>query len=153
MGNPCRWTCGTRSEYQSAHPPSTSAALSCPCADRGGDDYERVRPLAYPMTNIFLICFEVAVPSSRSRAHVTSSTDFRRKQVEEKWWPEIQRAWDSWDCVPDGGVHICICGTKTDLRHPSLPPSETPGRLKEWGDALARRMMEHPHVRTARCAR
>ena len=114
MGNPCRWTCGTRSEYQSAHPPSTSAALSCPCADRGGDDYERVRPLAYPMTNIFLICFEVTVrPSRRSHAHDG------RKQVEEKWWPEIQQTFlemsNPKDHIPDSGVHICICGTKTDL--------------------------------------
>ena len=151
MGNPCRWTCGRRGEYGNAHPPSTSAALSCPCADRGeSEDYDRLRPLFYPMTNIFLICFETV--SSR-RSHARDG----RKQVEEKWWPEIQQTFlemsNPKDHIPDGGVHICICGTKTDLRHPSLPPSETPGKLKEWGDALARRMMEHRHVRTARCAR
>ena len=153
MGNPCRWRCWTRREYENAHPPSTSAALSCPCADRGEDDYERLRPLLYPMTNIFLICFQVTVPSRRSHARRARVTGWKR--VEEKWWPEIQRTFleVSRDCVPDGGVNICICGTQTDLRHPSLPPSETPGKLKEWGDALARRMMEHPHVRTARCAR
>ena len=102
------------------------------------------------MTNIFLICFETV--SSRW-SHARDG----RKQVEEKWWPEIQQTFlemsNPKGHIPDGGVHICICGTKTDLRHPSLPPSETPGKLKEWGDALARRMMEHRHVRTARCAR
>ena len=30
----------------------------------GQEDYDRLRPLSYPQTNVFLICFSVVAPGS-----------------------------------------------------------------------------------------
>mmetsp|Transcript_4259 Transcript_4259/g.6706 ORF Transcript_4259/g.6706 Transcript_4259/m.6706 type:complete len:1197 (-) Transcript_4259:91-3681(-) len=61
----------------------------------GQEDYDRLRPLSYPQTDVFLICFSVASPNS---FHNVSS----------KWLPEIQHH------AP--GVPVILCGTKSDLR-------------------------------------
>ena len=61
----------------------------------GQDDYDRLRPLSYPHTDIFLVCFSV-----------TSQTSLMN--VRNKWIPEIQHY------AP--GVPFLLVGTKTDLR-------------------------------------
>jgi small GTP-binding protein len=33
----------------------------------GGEDYPRLRPLSYPQTDIFLLCFDVSKPTSLER--------------------------------------------------------------------------------------
>lgn len=43
----------------------------------GQEDYDRLRPLSYPQTDVFLICFSVASPSSF-------------ENVTSKWYPEIK---------------------------------------------------------------
>jgi len=61
----------------------------------GQEDYDRLRPLSYPQTDVFLICFSVA-----------SAASF--ENVREKWHPEV--------------IHHCpmvaclIVGTQVDLR-------------------------------------
>lgn len=60
----------------------------------GQEDYDRLRPLSYPQTNIFLLCFSTV-----------STTSF--KNIKTKWSPEVN--------------HHCptknlLVGTKTDLR-------------------------------------
>uniref|UniRef100_A0A673V5Y9 Rho-related GTP-binding protein RhoG n=1 Tax=Suricata suricatta TaxID=37032 RepID=A0A673V5Y9_SURSU len=61
----------------------------------GQEDYDRLRPLSYPQTDVFLVCFSVVSPSSF-------------ENVKEKWVPEI--------------THHCpktpfsLVGTQTDLR-------------------------------------
>ena len=60
-----------------------------------GEDYPRLRPLSYPGTNIFLVCFSVAEPSSF-------------KRVKEYWVPEIKRY------CPN--IPFILLGTKVDLR-------------------------------------
>lgn len=62
----------------------------------GQEDYDRLRPLSYPQTDIFLICFSIISPSS---FHNVSS----------KWFPEIQH-----HCP---GTPILLVGTKSDLRN------------------------------------
>lgn len=42
----------------------------------GQEDYDRLRPLSYPQTDVFLVCFSVVSPSSY-------------ENVREKWVPEI----------------------------------------------------------------
>ncbi|PRP77677.1 Rho GTPase [Planoprotostelium fungivorum] len=61
----------------------------------GQEDYDRLRPLSYPQTDIFLICFNVVSPASYAN-------------VKNKWWPEVRHH------CPDG--KIMLVGTKIDLR-------------------------------------
>merc|ERR1712156_987418 len=61
----------------------------------GQEDYDRLRPLSYPQTDVFLVCFAV-----------TSETSLNN--IKQKWIPEITQH------VPD--APIVIVGTKADLR-------------------------------------
>ncbi|KAF8190353.1 GTP binding protein Cdc42 [Mycena galopus ATCC 62051] len=61
----------------------------------GGEDYDRLRPLSYPQTDVFLICFKATWPSSFSH-------------VRDKWAPEIGHY------CPD--VPFLIVATQIDLR-------------------------------------
>ena len=61
----------------------------------GQEDYDRLRPLSYPQTDVFLVCFSVVNPTSFD--HVT-----------HKWHPEV-----SHHCK---GVPILLIGNKIDLR-------------------------------------
>jgi small GTP-binding protein len=61
----------------------------------GQEDYDRLRPLSYPQTDVFLVCFSVI-----------SNASF--ENVKTKWVPEIQHH------AP--GVPILLVGTKSDLR-------------------------------------
>ena len=62
----------------------------------GQEDYERLRPMTYPQTDIFLICFSLISQSS-----------FDHVQV--KWVPEIRH-----HCPH---TPIILVGTKLDLRN------------------------------------
>jgi len=61
----------------------------------GQEDYDRLRPLSYPQTDVFLVCFSVISTSSY-------------ENVKTKWVPEIQHH------APN--VPILLVGTKSDLR-------------------------------------
>jgi len=61
----------------------------------GQEDYDRLRPLSYPQTDVFLVCFSLI-----------SSSSF--ENVKTKWVPEIQHH------APN--VPILLVGTKSDLR-------------------------------------
>lgn len=64
----------------------------------GQEDYDRLRPLSYPQTDVFLVCFSVTSPASF-------------ENVREKWFPEVHH-----HCP---GVPCLIVGTQTDLRDDS----------------------------------
>lgn len=61
----------------------------------GQEDYDRLRPLSYPQTDVFLVCFSICSPNSFSN-------------IKSKWMAEIQHH------AP--GVPIVLVGTKSDLR-------------------------------------
>lgn len=72
----------------------------------GQEDYDRLRPLSYPQTDVFLICFSVVSPASF-------------ENVKAKWFPEIQHH--------ARNVPFILVGTKLDLRQDEA----TLERLKE----------------------
>ena len=61
----------------------------------GGEDYDRLRPLSYPATDVFLLCFALDAPSSFAN-------------IKETWYPELNHH------CPE--VPILLVGTKEDLR-------------------------------------
>ncbi|KAF8263887.1 cell division control protein 42, partial [Lactarius quietus] len=61
----------------------------------GQEDYDRLRPLSYPQTDVFLVCFSVTSPASFVN-------------VKEKWFPELHH-----HCP---GVPCLLVGTQVDLR-------------------------------------
>ncbi|VDN83101.1 unnamed protein product [Brugia pahangi] len=72
----------------------------------GQEDYDRLRPLSYPQTDVFLICFSLVNPASF-------------ENVRAKWYPEV-----SHHCP---NAPIILVGTKLDLRE----DNETVERLRD----------------------
>ncbi|CDO93653.1 unnamed protein product [Kluyveromyces dobzhanskii CBS 2104] len=72
----------------------------------GQEEYDRLRPLSYPQTDIFLICFSVNEPNSFENVH-------------DKWFPEIKHNtnFENLDLYHQSGrLPILLIGTKADLR-------------------------------------
>jgi len=61
----------------------------------GQEDYSRLRPIAYPNTDIFLIVFSIVDPDSF-------------KNAKKKWMPEVKGE------VPN--ANVLFVGSKMDLR-------------------------------------
>lgn len=61
----------------------------------GQEDYDRLRPLSYPQTDVFLVAFSIVNPSSF-------------ENVRAKWYPEV-----SHHCP---NTPLILVGTKLDLR-------------------------------------
>ncbi len=58
----------------------------------GQEDYDRLRPLSYPQTDVFVLCFSVISPTSFTN-------------ITNKWMPEIRHH------CPD--KPIILCGKKS----------------------------------------
>eukprot|EP01125_Pyxidicula_operculata_P020513 TRINITY_DN75_c0_g2_i2.p1 TRINITY_DN75_c0_g2~~TRINITY_DN75_c0_g2_i2.p1 ORF type:complete len:198 (+),score=54.36 TRINITY_DN75_c0_g2_i2:93-686(+) len=71
----------------------------------GQEDYDRLRPLSYPQTDVFLTCFSIVNPSSF-------------ENVRAKWYPEV-----SHHCP---NTPLILTGTKVDLR-------EDPSTIEKLG--------------------
>ncbi len=65
----------------------------------GQEDYDRLRPLSYPMSDVVLVCFSVVSPTSY-------------ENVSAKWIPELRQH------APT--APIILVGTKTDLREDAV---------------------------------
>eukprot|EP00020_Sapocribrum_chincoteaguense_P010044 CAMPEP_0170738478 /NCGR_PEP_ID=MMETSP0437-20130122/4667_1 /TAXON_ID=0 /ORGANISM="Sexangularia sp." /LENGTH=231 /DNA_ID=CAMNT_0011076905 /DNA_START=63 /DNA_END=758 /DNA_ORIENTATION=- len=61
----------------------------------GSDEYDSLRPLSYPGTDVFLLCFSLFSPASLENVH-------------KKWYPEVKEHAE--------GTPIILVGTKLDLR-------------------------------------
>jgi len=62
----------------------------------GQEEYDRLRPLSYPESNVILIVFSVDFPTSLAN-------------VQDKWFPEVAHFCE--------GTPLILVGTKTDLRN------------------------------------
>ena len=85
----------------------------------GHDEFGSLRPLSYPQSDVFLVCYSVVNPSSFER-------------VESKWIPEIR------DHCPE--VPMVLVGTKIDIRTNRDTLKESPityemgfKRARDWG--------------------
>ncbi|PAA50517.1 hypothetical protein BOX15_Mlig003766g1 [Macrostomum lignano] len=76
----------------------------------GQEDYDRLRPLSYPQTDVFLVCFSLISPASY-------------ENVRAKWYPEVRHHCPS--------APVVLVGTKLDLRD----DPETIEKLKEKNQA------------------
>jgi Ras-related C3 botulinum toxin substrate 1 len=86
----------------------------------GQEDYDKLRPLSYPNTNVFILCFSVISRASFENAEV-------------KWYQEIRHH--------QHDTPIVLCGTKIDLR------SKDPKAIKkEDGEALGERIKAAKYV-------
>lgn len=81
----------------------------------GQEDYDRLRPLSYPQTDVFLICFSIVSPPSfdnvKAKVRPTAWAENFRGDTDDctfKWYPEIEHH------APN--VPIILVGTKLDLR-------------------------------------
>ncbi|SCV02546.1 LAMI_0H00408g1_1 [Lachancea mirantina] len=72
----------------------------------GQEEYDRLRPLSYPQTDVFLLCFSVNEPNSF-------------ENVKDKWFPEIRHNtnYENMELFQQcGKFPILLVGTKADLR-------------------------------------
>jgi len=96
----------------------------------GQEDYDRLRPLSYPQTDVFLVCFSVVSPASF-------------ENVKEKWFPEVHH-----HCP---GVPCLIVGTQMDLRDdPAFIEKLSKNKQKpitsEQGSRLAKELGAHKYT-------
>ncbi|KAG7254093.1 hypothetical protein CRUP_029599, partial [Coryphaenoides rupestris] len=75
----------------------------------GQEDYDRLRPLSYPDTDVILMCFSIDSPDSL-------------ENIPEKWTPEVKHF------CPN--VPIILVGNKKDLRNDEHTRREL-GKMKQ----------------------
>jgi len=99
----------------------------------GQDDYDGLRPLSYPQTDIFLVCFSIiSLPSFDN--------------VKSKWWPEVQHH------APH--VPTILVGTKGDLRDDEVTAKNlaSKGLRMVNGEEATRRAKEMGAVKYLECS-
>ena len=90
----------------------------------GQEDYDRLRPLSYPQTDVILVCFSVVSPSSF-------------ENVKEIWVPHITHFYQN--------TPLLLVGTKIDLRDDEatiekLAKNKQRPLTQEVGEKLAREL-------------
>lgn len=96
----------------------------------GQEEYDRLRPLSYPQTDVFMLCFSVISPTSM-------------ENIAHKWHPEVTHHCPS--------AAIVLVGTKTDLRddpttiHTLSRKALAPTSLAQ-GKKLAQSLGAHAYV-------
>ncbi|KAH7825410.1 Rac2a, Rho family GTPase [Monocercomonoides exilis] len=83
----------------------------------GQEEYDRLRSLSFPDTEVFLICFSISDPASF-------------QNIEVKWIPEIKEFIK--------GVPVILVGTKADFRE--APPEGVKLVQKEDAEQMVKRL-------------
>lgn len=96
----------------------------------GQDDYEQMRPLAYPGTHVFLICFSLVSRSSFDN-------------VESHWIKEVRNF--------SKEVPFILCGTKMDQKEDpqfvkKMEEKDERPISKEEGEKMAKKLNAHAYV-------
>ena len=96
----------------------------------GQEEYDRLRPLSYPNTSVFLVCFSIVSPNSFDN-------------VQEKWVPEIKH-----HCP---NTPFLLVGTQVDLRNDEatqlkLAKNKEKPVSKEAGEMMAKRLTAAKYV-------
>ena len=96
----------------------------------GQEDYDRLRPLSYPSTDVFLLCFAISSPVSFDN-------------IKNKWIPEIRHH------APD--VPFILIGLKMDLRNDPKTIAELAEKKQEpisqaKGSDLCREVNGHKYL-------
>ncbi|ETO28616.1 RAC GTPase [Reticulomyxa filosa] len=95
----------------------------------GQEDYDRLRPLSYPQTDVFLVCFSVISRNSYDNVKTKVSP----------WVPEIKHH------VPT--APFLLVGTKMDLRNDAEVLKKVGDPITtEQGQALAKEVGAHKYV-------
>ncbi|KAL7722870.1 Rho-related protein racD [Entamoeba marina] len=107
VGKTCLLICYTTNEFPKDYVPTVFDNYMAPMTvdekpvnlglwdTAGQEDYEQLRPLSYPNTDLFLLCFSVI-----------SRTSFNN--ISSKWLPEIKHY--------EPKCKMMVVGTKTDCR-------------------------------------
>lgn len=129
---------------QKPHPPTGKTVELALWDTAGQEEYDRLRPLSYPETNLLLVCFAIDSPASLENIMDKVrrwSHPFVERLVKltllTQWYPEV--------------LHFCpttpiiLLGLKSDLRHKRtcIEMLRTQGLTPvtpEQGTAVARRM-------------
>ncbi|EDR29841.1 RAC GTPase, putative [Entamoeba dispar SAW760] len=108
VGKTCLLICYTTNEFPKDYVPTVFDNYMAPMTvdgkpvnlglwdTAGQEDYEQLRPLSYPNTDLFLLCFSVI-----------SRTSFNN--ISSKWLPEIKHY--------EPKCKMMVVGTKTDCRN------------------------------------
>ena len=93
----------------------------------GQEDYEKLRPLAYPESNVVLMCYCIDAPDSLTN-------------ISDKWNPEVK-----YYCPQ---TPVVLCGNKKDLRHDEAAIEQLRKQHQEvvtpeQGKSMARRIGAH----------
>ncbi|KAJ7656525.1 P-loop containing nucleoside triphosphate hydrolase protein [Mycena polygramma] len=136
VGKTCMLTSHTKNKFPSEYVPTVfeSWAVTVMIGEKpyqlgfwdtcDKDEYERLRPLSYPQTDVFLVCFKV-----------TSHASF--ENVKTKWFPELHYHAPRVPCL--------IVGTQIDLRDDAQVVEKLAGQGQHpvsaaLGERLAREM-------------
>mmetsp|Transcript_41674 Transcript_41674/g.36864 ORF Transcript_41674/g.36864 Transcript_41674/m.36864 type:complete len:190 (+) Transcript_41674:77-646(+) len=128
VGKTCLLVCYTKNEFPEQYVPTVfdnhSTMVMCDGKvvnlqlwdTAGQEDYDRLRPLSYPGTQVFLLCYSVISKASY-------------ENCENRWMPELRH-----HCP---NIPIVLVGTKIDIREEDnpnhLPSSEGPKLAKKLG--------------------
>jgi len=95
----------------------------------GSDEYNTLRPLSYPGTDVFIICFSLISPQTYTN-------------VKEKWHPEVLQY--------NPGAPIVLVGTKLDLKENPESISSLGGNFEiissDKGEKLAKEISAYKYL-------